>query len=132
MSGAGAVSSPTAPGRVLIVEDDDGVSESLRDALLDEGYDAVVARNGQEALDWLAAHPRPQLILLDLWMPVLTGEEFRLRQLADPALADIPVIIISAAPDARARGRALQAAAVLAKPVNLHKLLAMVAQHRTP
>jgi CheY-like chemotaxis protein len=100
--------------------------------LSDEGYEANVARNGQEGLDWLATHEPPQLILLDLWMPVLTGEEFRERQLADPAIAAIPVIVMSAAPDARARGRALGAASVLGKPVNLDKLLELVSQHRKP
>jgi CheY-like chemotaxis protein len=132
MSSAGAALFRVSPGRLLIVEDDDAVASSLREALVDEGYDAAVARNGEEALAWLAAHPPPQLILLDLWMPVLDGEQFRARQLADPALAAIPVAVISAATDARARGCALDAVAVLPKPINLAKLLELVAQHCAP
>lgn len=119
-------------GRVLIVEDDAAVSSSLAEVLTDEGYQTAVASDGQKALDWLASHAAPDLILLDLWMPVLTGEEFRARQLQDPALAAIPVVIISAATDARARARALGADAVLPKPIDLDALLALLEKHTAP
>src|SRR5690349_6731815 len=115
LAGAGAIPSRAPRGRLLIVEDDEGVSESLYELLSDEGYEAVVTRNGQEAVDWLAANAHRRLMLLVLWMPVLNGEEFRARQLADPTLADIPVVVISAAGDARSRGRAMKVTAVLPK-----------------
>jgi CheY-like chemotaxis protein len=62
-----------------------------------EGYDVHCASNGQEALDALRAGYRPALILLDVLMPILDGEEFRQEQLRDPRFASIPVIVVSAA-----------------------------------
>lgn len=130
MSASAALATQASLGHVLIVEDDAAVADSLAEVLRDEGYDVDVCSNGQVALDWLAANAAPDLILLDLWMPVLSGEEFRARQLAAPELADIPVIVISAAADARDRARALGAATVIVKPIDLTRLLDAVDEHR--
>jgi CheY-like chemotaxis protein len=116
-------------GRVLIVEDDDAVSSSLAEVLRDDGYQANIARDGQQAIDWLRANPAPHIILLDLWMPNVTGEEFRQLQLADEALKHIPVVVISAAADARARGRVMKVEGVLQKPINLEQLLTFIEKH---
>jgi CheY-like chemotaxis protein len=129
---AAAVENLRPARRVLIVEDDDAVAGSLAEVLDDEGYEAAIASNGQQALDWLHDHELPSLILLDLWMPVLTGDEFRQRQLQDAALAQIPVIVISAADDAQSRGRTLGAVAVLTKPIDLDRLLELVERHALP
>ena len=94
MSASAAYAQPRSLARVLIVEDDVAVAESLADVLRDEGYDAFVAGDGRQALDWLERNAPPELILLDLWMPVLSGEEFRSEQLALPELASIPVVVI--------------------------------------
>ena len=65
---------------VLIVEDDDGAREALSDCLEMEGISVASARNGKEALDYLHHSHRPKVILLDLFMPVMTGWEFRAAQ----------------------------------------------------
>jgi CheY-like chemotaxis protein len=80
---------------VLIVEDDDDSREMLELLLASYEYDTMSARNGAEALDVMRQR-RPCLVLLDLQMPVMTGWEFRERQLQDPQLADIPVICVTA------------------------------------
>ena len=129
MSASAAYAQPRPLARVLIVEDDAAVAGSLAEVLRDEGYEVFVAGDGRQALDWLQQNTPPALILLDLWMPVLSGEEFRKEQLALPELASIPVVIISAAADARARAVALGAVDLLPKPIDLERLLEVVEYH---
>lgn len=116
--------------RVLVVDDDYDILEVYRLVLEHEGYDVVTAHNGQEALDRLhrsnGAHT--SLILLDLMMPIMDGWEFRARQLSEPALRGIPVVVFSG------DHRALETpppgiAAVLAKPVSMHALLTVIDHH---
>ena len=76
---------------VLIIEDDQGVRESIAAILREEGYDVAEAASGAAALRQFARGRRPSLILLDLMMPEIDGIDFRRRQLADPALRAIPV-----------------------------------------
>src|SRR5579871_948059 len=92
---APAEARPTPP-RLLLVEDDAAIRESLGEGLQEEGFEVVPAANGQEALDILRDGPRPAAILLDLMMPVMDGWDFRHEQLNDPALRDIPVLVVSA------------------------------------
>jgi len=80
---------------VLIVEDDDDVREMMELLLSSSGYETMVARNGEEALARMRQR-RPCLVLLDLQMPVMSGWEFRDRQLLDEALADVPVVAVTA------------------------------------
>jgi CheY-like chemotaxis protein len=84
------------PPRLLLVDDEDAIRESLGEALEDDGFEVVTAANGREALEILRNQPRPSAILLDLMMPVMDGWEFRREQLNDPSLRDIPVLVISA------------------------------------
>jgi CheY-like chemotaxis protein len=100
------VSRPTGAGtdgldrvtlpRLLLVEDDVPVRDSLREALQEEGFRVVTAANGRDALAVLRRGPRPDAILLDLMLPVMDGWDFRQEQLRDPALSDIPVLIVTA------------------------------------
>jgi CheY-like chemotaxis protein len=87
---------PLSPPRLLLVEDDTPIRESLGEALREEGFDVVAAADGREALEVLRSGPRPSAILLDLTMPVMDGWDFRQAQLSDPSLCDIPVLIVSA------------------------------------
>jgi CheY-like chemotaxis protein len=80
---------------VLIVEDDCDVAEMMEILLSLEGYETRTAHNGAEALVSLRQR-RPSVVLLDLQMPVMDGFEFRRRQLADPELASIPVLCLTA------------------------------------
>jgi CheY-like chemotaxis protein len=80
----------------LLVEDDAAIVTPLVEALREEGLDVAIAENGREALDLLRGGLRPFVIILDLMMPVMDGWDFRYEQLSDPALRDIPVVVITA------------------------------------
>ncbi len=112
-------------GRILLVEDDDALREALAEVLADEGYGVDAAANGQEALDRLdRSRPVPDLILLDLVMPVMDGWTFRDAQRRDPRLARIPTVVLSASfPPDSPRMRSLNAEAVLSKPVSIDRLV---------
>jgi CheY-like chemotaxis protein len=81
--------------RVLVVDDDRDIRELLVELLASEGYEVASAPDGRRALAEARAR-RPDVILLDLMMPVMSGWEFREAQLRDPALADIPVLVVTA------------------------------------
>jgi CheY-like chemotaxis protein len=83
-------------GVVLVVDDDDDLRATFGDELADRGYEVVEARNGREALDYLETHPPPQLIFLDLTMPIMDGMAFLEARRSDARTAAIPVIVISA------------------------------------
>lgn len=111
---------------VLLAEDDDDLREALTDTLEDAGYTAVSFANGQEALEWLQDTPRlPSLVLIDMRMPVMDGWQFREKQSKDPAIAGVPVIMLSAMHDI---GKSV-GIEHLKKPVQPSELLAVVARH---
>jgi CheY-like chemotaxis protein len=110
---------------VLIVEDHADLREMLAMLLESEGYGVETAGNGAEALTALERF-RPSVILLDLMMPVMTGDEFRKRQLADPRHRDVPVICMTAAHDGRERAERLRCAFYFQKPVDFERLLGVV------
>src|SRR5262249_50029258 len=87
------------PKSMLIVDDQIDFRESLARIFTLMSYQVYLAENGREALDYLRAHSPPDLILLDLRMPGMCGLSFRKAQLRDPALAGIPVVMISGEPD---------------------------------
>ena len=90
--------SPPRKARILVVEDHDSARTALTKLLSSTGYDVVEAPNGSEALAQLATGPRPDLILLDLMMPVMDGWEFMKRQRRDWHLCTIPTIVVSGVP----------------------------------
>lgn len=113
---------------VLLVEDDHDVRESMAEALEDAQYRVVQAPNGEAALQQLrAGEDRPNLILLDLMMPIMDGWQFREAQMNDASYADIPVVVVSAT--ARLEKPLDGISAFLKKPVNLEQLLDTVARH---
>jgi len=121
-------------GHVLVVEDDPDTRDALALLLMTEGYNAVSAEDGLEALHLLRAvrHRAPDapcLVLLDLKMPRLGGPEFRRAQLGDPALANVPVAVLSGAIDAEQRADALGAVATLTKPIDFDVLLKVVRRY---
>jgi CheY-like chemotaxis protein len=118
-----------AQGRVLVVEDDDIIRESLVDFLGDNGFAAFGAVHGREALDKLHTGPAPCLIVLDLMMPVMDGQTFREQQLQDPALSGIPTVVMSAHRDVQHLAQVVSAAAYLKKPLKLNQLLELVQRH---
>lgn len=118
------------PG-VLVVEDDSEIAEMLTLVLEDEGYKVNAVRDGREALAFLrtAATPKPCVILLDLMMPRMNGLEFRSEQLRDPAVATVPVVLVTAEREARGLAREMNVAATLIKPVDLDELLSVVGRY---
>ncbi|HEX9291714.1 MAG TPA: response regulator [Anaeromyxobacteraceae bacterium] len=82
--------------RVLIVEDDEGIREALAECVASMGVEVATARDGQDGLSVVRAGSRPDAILLDLRMPRLDGHGFLSAVRADPALASIPVIAMTA------------------------------------
>jgi CheY-like chemotaxis protein len=122
------------PCNVLIVEDDIEVREMLTVLLATEGFHAVAAEDGLEALHVLRtvrhrAPDVPCLVLLDLKLPRLGGAEFRRAQLADPLVADVPVAVMSGATDLAERAQALGAVATVAKPINVESLIEVVRKY---
>ena len=101
----------------------------IRHVLAAGGYEVVVASNGAEALAQLRSGIGPCLILLDLAMPVMDGYQFRERQLADPLLTALPVVICSACPDLPRRAAALGAVACIDKSFEFEELLHLVDAH---
>jgi CheY-like chemotaxis protein len=113
-----------APCPVLIVEDDADLREMMAQLLSLEGFQTASVANGREALEYLRSTGVPDVILLDLMMPVMDGWEFRRKQRADPTLAGVPVIVLSALDQARAVD--VHAAAFLKKPLDFDQLLQLV------
>ena len=118
-----AASAPT----ILVVDDDEHIRQFVCEALDFEGYVARAAGDGRAALDVLAAW-RPDLILLDLNMPRMDGWTFCARQRETPEIADIPIALMSAAHNLRARALPCVPVAILEKPFDLDDLLQNVAQ----
>jgi len=114
---------------VLVVDDDEDLRRTVMMVLAEEGYHVREAANGAEALSLLHDGPLPDVILLDLMMPVMNGEQFRRAQSEDPSLADVPVVVMTAA-GARAAEpiAAMGPTRVLHKPVGLAPLLDAVAE----
>ena len=108
---------------VLVVEDDADFREALVSALEHAGYEVIAAVNGAAALQLLQWQIVTSVVILDLMMPVMDGRTFREHQLADPALASIPVIVLSAEAKAAELATSPGVHAVLRKPVDLEALL---------
>lgn len=114
---------------VLIVDDDDEFRSVLMELLQAFGYHVVCAENGQVALDLLRRGLRPCLILLDLMMPKMNGWEFLDFQRQEPALAHIPVAVLSGVDRLEAKADSLRVSTLLRKPVELDTLLEVVARN---
>lgn len=110
---------------VLVVEDTEDLRELFIDVLAGAGYSAQGAENGREALDVLATMPeRPCVVLLDMMMPVMDGAEFLNAIHADPKLAALPVVVVSAASTKMPDG----VQKVMKKPVAIDALLDAVSE----
>lgn len=115
---------------ILVLDDDAAIREVLSEVLEEEGYQVKSAANGREGLQILRANDGSAgLILLDLMMPIMNGWDFRALQLQDPALATIPVVVLSADRDIRLKAASISAHDYLAKPVDLNVLVEAVRRH---
>jgi CheY-like chemotaxis protein len=111
----------------LVVDDDRDIRDALCELLEGEGYRAVSASNGQEALVYLNSREPPCVILLDLMMPVMDGWEFRRRQQNDPRWSRIPVVVITAA--GKYGASSIVAERIIPKPLQLEHVLEALAQY---
>ena len=114
-------------GRILVVEDDELLRETLSEVLSDEGHDVRAAANGADALHQLDRH-QPDLIVLDLMMPVMDGFAFREAQRSRGVALEVPLLVLSAVRDLDAAGHRLGAAAWMTKPFRLDEVLATVSR----
>ena len=112
---------------ILLVEDDPDIREAIQDVLTEEGYDVAVADTGLQALDRLrCGEPLPDLILLDLMMPVMDGWQFRAEQRRHPDWGAIPVIVLSAVGNTHEKADSIGALGCLRKPLDIDELLDML------
>jgi CheY-like chemotaxis protein len=109
--------------KILIVEDNPDIALALNEVLSDCGHDVVIAPNGKTGIDHLIHHPLPDVIILDMFLPVIGGREFKKRLEEVPAFAFIPVIGMSA--DIYGKKRCLSCGIeyFLQKPFELKELL---------
>ena len=114
-----------ASSRILVVEDDETLRETIRDVMTDDGHEVRMAADGQEALehlrDWEA-----DVVILDVMMPRMDAFQFRDRHRATDAGRAARVLVISAATDVESAARRLHASAWLAKPFTLDEMIGAV------
>ncbi len=109
---------------ILVVDDELDIRESLRDLFEDAGYQVATAADGAQALAMIADGEAPCIVILDLVMPKVTGNEVYARMQSDDRLAEVPVIIATSDPS-----RAPRDVTVMRKPIDIRRLLAVVRQH---
>lgn len=119
------MSAPAAKKTILIIEDDSDIREVLIDVLDLNGFTVESASNGEEGLEILR-RMRPDLILLDLMMPVMDGYAFRQEQRKSPDWNQIPVVIMSADGRLNDKQEQLGAAAYLKKPLEMDDLVSLI------
>ena len=113
------------PGRILVVEDDAGLRETLAEVLADDGHEVRVAEDGEAALEALHEWV-PELIVLDLMMPRMNGYAFRQAQRELSGMVATKVLLLSAANGVAAAAEQIQADAWLVKPFGLYEVLESV------
>jgi CheY-like chemotaxis protein len=110
-----------APSTILLAEDDLEIRDVVQDLLEEIGCDVIPARTGKQALDFLSNDPRspPDMVILDLMMPLVTGWQVLEVIQRDPVLSGVPVVVLTAATQDRPSG----VAALLQKPFQVDDLL---------
>ena len=111
------MSEVTQPISVLLVDDDREIREVLGELLIEEGFNVEASWNGETALRRLQEGFRPDVIVLDIMMPIMNGSTFRALQLQSPGMSDIPVVGLTAFPPANADFECLR------KPVQFETLV---------
>jgi DNA-binding NtrC family response regulator len=119
-----ALRAPT--GTVLLLDDDPDILDALADLLREAGYDVVCFRSGSEALAHLRGNQRPGAMLVDLFMPLMSGWEFLAQMRQSDLLAAIPVIVITAT--GPYWGYPVPDELVVSKPIDMDRLLGLLAK----
>jgi CheY-like chemotaxis protein len=109
---------------VLLAEDDQDIRDVVQEVLEERGFDVIPARTGRQALDFLSldVRSRPDFVILDLMMPIVTGWQVLEEMRQDPELEKIPVIILTAVSQDMPSG----ATAILRKPFDINELLSIL------
>lgn len=108
---------------ILIIEDDESIREMLRLMLELEGYQVYVAENGASGLNMASQIQHLCLILLDLMMPLMDGWQFVEAVSKNPALSQIPVVVVTAFGE---KSKTIKSHGVLKKPIDLNALYGVV------
>lgn len=117
----------TRPCTILVIDDDADLRETLVDLLSDRGFEVVAAEHGAAALQIAQQRNlRPDVILLDMMMPVMDGPTFAAERTKAPRLATVPVIALTAHRDCAWAARQVGAVVCLSKPIKLEKLVAAI------
>ena len=122
------------PGyKILVVEDDRDIRESLRDLLEMEGFEVSIASEGIEAFEELrkSLPHLPDLIILDLMMPGMDGYQFRELQEADPQFSKIPILLMTADGNIDVKKMKVGAKMAIRKPLEISNLLSMIRENFT-
>jgi two-component system cell cycle response regulator DivK len=116
--------------RILVVEDQEDNRQILRDLLASASYDMVEAHDGQQALTAVVEH-KPDLILMDIQLPIMDGYEATRRIKADPATKSIPIIVVTSYALSGDEGKARDAGcdAYVTKPYSPRQLLAKIKEY---
>ena len=110
---------------VLLVDDDEALREALGEALEEEGFAVAKAQNGRDAMRWLRDRGGAScVIVLDVMMPVMDGNDFLLAKRADLTIVGLPVVVVTASAGALLVDRAPDVKAFLSKPIEMDLLLA--------
>ena len=112
--------------RILIIDDDHSIRDAIQHLLEAEGYTIFLADHGKDGLELLRNMEPPCAILLDIQMPIMDGYEFLREKSADPAIANIPVVVLSATADAKDLNGA---ADFIRKPFSIPQLLGTVEKY---
>jgi DNA-binding response OmpR family regulator len=110
--------------RILVVDDDDSIRELVAEILRDEGYDIVQARNGAAALQAVDESPAFDAVVLDMRMPLIDGWQFAAT--LEQRGSTIPIVVMTAAQNARLWAEEIGAAGYIAKPFGIDELLETV------
>lgn len=113
-------------GYVLIVDDDEDIGEALSLILESRGYRWSVAQDGAQALQLMQTQPLPRVILLDMMMPGMNGEQFRAAQLQDARMASVPVVLMTGDSHAESKAARLGLSKFLRKPLEIDDLISVV------
>lgn len=126
----GRTGAAASKGRILIVEDEPFIAETVRFALEKAGYDCILAADGEEGIH-AARRERPELILLDVMLPKLNGLQVCRILKADRNLAAVPVVMVTARVQDRdyVQGKEAGASDYVTKPFELDELLTVVERH---
>ncbi|HYX36118.1 MAG TPA: response regulator [Oligoflexus sp.] len=116
--------------KILVVDDAEDIRMLVRRLLVKKGYDVICVNNGREALDALeSVEVLPDLIILDLMMPIMDGFEFRDQQRSISRFSSIPVIVMTADSNVGKNVKRLDPKRLIPKPFDALVLLAVVAEH---